>query len=593
MNKLLETEKKNSIIEDYLKNKFSIRELMKKYNLSNSYITDTLEKENVYIHTNDISKENIQKKGDLKKETNILKENSWQKYKKGNINKKEKDYNNKIAVCKKTGKKFKDTKNSSGALTEHIKKVYPHINIPSGFKRRKYKHINNKYWHEQFFHIKEKEKDNRSKLKCKYCNWETHDVINRTGSYTKHLEKYHKIDIQEHIKKYKEEEYLFKKHIKQKERKDILKKNNNGVKCKVCGKKLYQINNSHLKKHGLTVYEYKIKYEFNSITSKKTQEVLRNNIKNNQHKMITSFTSSFEKEVSNILKEDGIEHETKNKKLLNGLELDIVIHDKKIAIELNGNLYHSENYGGKNKQYHLNKTEKCNELGYYLIHIFEDEWKHKKSVVIQKLLHILKRKKKRTIGARKCKIKEISSLQKNNFLNKNHIQGEDKCQIKYGAFYNNELIGVMTFTNKRNMSEHKTYKNTWELSRYCICNDISCPGLASKMLKKFIKKNLPEKIISFADRRWTVNKENNLYTKLGFSFVRSIPPDYKYYNTKIDKYRRFHKFLFGKKFIKKKFPKIYSDKKTESMMMLEAGYDRIWDCGLFKYELKTKKNNEK
>ena len=37
--------------------------------------------------------------------------------------------------------------------------------------------------------------------------------------------------------------------------------------------------------------------------------------------------------------------------------------------------------------------------------------------------------------------------------------------------------------------------------------------------------------------------------------------------------------------LKKKFPQIYDNNKTEWEMMQELGYDRIWDCGKFKYEM--------
>jgi hypothetical protein len=111
-------------------------------------------------------------------------------------------------------------------------------------------------------------------------------------------------------------------------------------------------------------------------------------------------------------------------------------------------------------------------------------------------------------------------------------------------------------------------------------------GIASKLLSFFVKKYNPKSIISFADRRWTLDKCNNLYTNIGFELKNTLKPDYTYYNPKLDRFRRYHKFGFGKNSIKKKFPEIYSGEKTEWMMMQEAGYDRIWDCGKFCYELR-------
>jgi hypothetical protein len=50
-------------------------------------------------------------------------------------------------------------------------------------------------------------------------------------------------------------------------------------------------------------------------------------------------------------------------------------------------------------------------------------------------------------------------------------------------------------------------------------------------------------------------------------------------------YKRFHKFTFGKNNLKKKFQNIDLNK-SESTIMAELGYDKIWDCGLFKYQLR-------
>ena len=69
----------------------------------------------------------------------------------------------------------------------------------------------------------------------------------------------------------------------------------------------------------------------------------------------------------------------------------------KLAIEFNGSFWHStksflykhekiDSYFG----YHLNKTLKCNEKGYRLIHIWEDEWRNNSEEIKMKLEKILK-----------------------------------------------------------------------------------------------------------------------------------------------------------------------------------------------------------
>jgi len=240
---------------------------------------------------------------------------------------------------------------------------------------------------------------------------------------------------------------------------------------------------------------------------------------------------------------------------------------------------------GKNSTYHLNKTLECNKQGYKLIQIFEDEWELNKDLVKVKLKHLLNINDGIKIGGRNVIVKKIKSEDKINFLSKNHIQGVDKSTISYGAYYKNELVGVMTFNDKRNMT--KNNEGQFELSRYCTKQNYIIRGLASKMIKQFIIDYSPKTIISFADRRWTIDPEKNLYTNLGFKLISIIKPNYYYYNSKLNRYKRFHKFGFGKNNLKKRFPNLDYNK-TEKELITELGYDKIWDCGLFKYELMLK-----
>jgi hypothetical protein len=69
------------------------------------------------------------------------------------------------------------------------------------------------------------------------------------------------------------------------------------------------------------------------------------------------------------------------------LTTDIHIPSKNLSIEINGLYWHSELF--KDKNYHLNKTLKCKEIGIDLIHIWEDDWKNKKEIIKSILLNKL------------------------------------------------------------------------------------------------------------------------------------------------------------------------------------------------------------
>jgi len=74
----------------------------------------------------------------------------------------------------------------------------------------------------------------------------------------------------------------------------------------------------------------------------------------------------------------------KDRKILNGREIDIYLPDLKIGIEFNGLYWHSitEN---NDKKYHLSKYIQCKDKGILLIQIFEDEWKFYRKKVERRL----------------------------------------------------------------------------------------------------------------------------------------------------------------------------------------------------------------
>jgi len=486
-----------------------------------------------------------------------------------------------IAICKKTGKKFYDYRNISGAILEHVLEIYKNINIPkTKFLRKSIEYKTNKFWYDEYFTF-DYEKIKGIK-KCVYCDWVTEDTENKSGAYEKHLETIHGINLKEHTVSHPEENSYIRKRIYQDEEL---------ITCAICGEKMKVLSNTHLSQHNITSPEYKLKYNSKTVcpeTSTKLSKITTNSNKNSTFKK----TSKPENEIKDFLINNGIEISQSKRKELDGLEIDLINIENKIGIEFNGNLYHSEIYGKKTFNYHLNKTEIANENGYKLIHIFEDEWETKKDIVKNKLLHIFNKQNSEKIHARKCIIHEnINSDIKSEFLEKNHIQGNDKSIIILGAYYNNELVALMTFDNKRNLNREANHnENNYELKRFCIKNNYQITGIAAKLLSHFIKAYSPERIISFADRRWTLDKNDNLYTKLGFTLIEILKPDYTYYCSKVDRFKRHHKFGFGKSSIKERFPYVYNFNKTEWEMMQELGYDRIWDCGKFKYELLINKN---
>lgn len=482
-----------------------------------------------------------------------------------------------IAVCKSTGKRFKNVNNTTGGLTSHIVQIDPNVTVPKNpYQTKKFYLENNKTWFDDYFDFIEEEE--RPKRCCSLCNWETWDVDNKTGCFEVHIHDVHNITIHEYLKQFPDELQHHPNVIKYNKK----VKPQNHVKCEVCGGMYSMINDKHLKKHNMSLWEYKLKYPDNKITSEAYSEVLSENYNRHlKHKGLI-FRSKAELELEELLKEYNIEVETTNRGLLSGVEIDLFIPKASIGIEYNGLYYHTESKG-KDRNYHLNKTKAMNSVGVKLIHIFEDEWIYGKDIVVNKIKHLLNLNNSKKIFARKCKVVDINQKTKNSFLNDNHLQGADKSIISFGLEYEGDVVAVMTFDNKRSMNKGAE-EGEYELTRYAT--DMGCivVGGASKLLSHFIKTYNPQKIISFGDRRWVLDKDDNMYTKLGFRLTKIVKPDYKYFNSAVSRNKRLHKFGFGKNNLRKKYPNL-DFTKTESELTAELGYDKVWDCGLFKYEL--------
>ena len=264
-----------------------------------------------------------------------------------------------------------------------------------------------------------------------------------------------------------------------------------------------------------------------------------------------------------------------NRTILKGLELDVYIPSKKIAIEYDGLYWHSEE-NGKGANYHLNKTEMCAKQGIQLIHVFEDEWLEKPEIVKSRLMNILG-VTVNVIYARKCGVYVVNGGIAQKFLEGNHIQGRCKGMYHYGLYYDGELVSLMTFGKMRQQRKYHTdYDSCYELLRFCSKLNTNVVGAAGKLLKAFLRDLKPSEVISYADKRWS---QGNLYKQLGFEHTHNSRPNYFY----VVAQRRENRFKYRKGELVKEG---YDPNKSEREIMLERGIYRIYDCGTMVFKLK-------
>ena len=254
-------------------------------------------------------------------------------------------------------------------------------------------------------------------------------------------------------------------------------------------------------------------------------------------------------------------------------ELDIYIPGKKLAIEFDGLYWHSEKCG-KGRYYHLNKTLACERRGVRLIHVFEDEWLEKRELVKDRIRTIISGGETR-IYARKCEVREVGAREAGDFLDANHLQGSDHSSIRYGLYFEDELVSVMTFGKPR---FNKNYD--YELIRFASRLGIQVIGGASKLLSHF-KKRHSGSIISYADRRYSTG---GLYRALGFEKISESRPNYWW----VGQGTRLSRYQCQKRNLPKVLGDAFDESMSESENMAANGFCRMFDCGNLVYVLKRR-----
>lgn len=295
------------------------------------------------------------------------------------------------------------------------------------------------------------------------------------------------------------------------------------------------------------------------------------------HVRFSSNSSKYEQQLVEYIRSLGVDESdiiTGDRSILNGKELDIYIPSKRLAIEFNGNFWHSDIY--KHKKYHQEKTIAAFRNNIQLIHIFEYEWvdERKRSII----LNILKNKLSSTLGdivyAKRCYVDDIGSQECSEFLNINHLQDSANAAIRLGLYFDDELIGVMTFGKSRFNTSYQ-----YELIRLAWKSDIKVVGGAKKLFKYFICKYNPSSIISYCD----ISKFNGqVYFNLGFKPDKSefiTTPNYVWLNPLENKV--IHRYHTQKhKLIE---AGLGSPDMTESEIMESIGFIRVYDSGNAKF----------
>ena len=276
--------------------------------------------------------------------------------------------------------------------------------------------------------------------------------------------------------------------------------------------------------------------------------------------------SSGQYEVIGFLKELGVEYNINNRRLIAPQELDVVIPTKQIAIEYNGVYWH-DSFKQSSKDYHQKKTERCRDIGWQLIHIWEDEWLQKKDIVksiIRAKLGLCHR-----IYARQTEARRIEAQEARAFLEANHLHGFRHAQCHYGLYHDGQLLMVCSF------AKHASYE--WELARMAPQLNHTVVGGLSKLLAFFRKEQSPRTMMTYADADIS---DARGYLACGFRLLGMTSPSYWYVH---DSMKRYSRQQMQKSKLKTLLPADYDDALSEEAIILRSNqFFQIHNAGNLK-----------
>lgn len=334
------------------------------------------------------------------------------------------------------------------------------------------------------------------------------------------------------------------------------------------------------KKYNLNLQQFSSFEYLSSVCGKLSYDELSEEVFNNMPKMTiyrfferinyehspTTRGSVAQREILTFIESLGFKVKYNDRTIIKPLELDLVIEERKLAIEYNGMYFH------RNRKDSIDKTTMAKNNGYTLLHIFEDEWTFKKDIwksIIKYKLGVVESK----IAARKCIIRPVTLNHANEFLLDNHLQGAVSNGKGIGLFYKDQLISILVYGKSR------FKKDSYELFRFANKINTTVIGGFSKLLKH-LKSLINEDIYTYADLRYS---NGSLYSKHG-TFIHQTDIGY-FWIHKHNCLKRINRMSLQKH----KLREILSDKFDEALSEsenLEAnGYVKLYDCGHLLYKL--------
>ena len=244
-----------------------------------------------------------------------------------------------------------------------------------------------------------------------------------------------------------------------------------------------------------------------------------------------------------------------NKTVLKGKRYrpDVQLSERVFA-NADGLYWHSEKKKGR--RYHRELRVAFEDEGLRLLQFYEDEIRDKPDIV-KSIVDAILGKSPSRIYARKCEIKDISALEANDFLVKNHLMGPCKTARNMGLLNAGVLVHVFSY---------RVRKGYLEIVRSASTINTVIVGGFQKILKACQLKTHMRTVYTLVDLRYA---DGHSLEKAGFVPVKTYQ-QYQYTDGVNRKDKRVFRVKAGI---------------DETQAAADKGWYRIWDAGRRAYLL--------
>lgn len=279
--------------------------------------------------------------------------------------------------------------------------------------------------------------------------------------------------------------------------------------------------------------------------------------------------------------------------LPSGKELDIVVPDHHLAIEFNDIFSHSEeavvtvHRRPRPHSYHAAKTREAREQGYQLVHVWEDDWLHRRELVLRALAHRLHAVDRlpdvlpdinplacQRLYARNLTARRVHGGITRRFWQDNHLQGPVHCTLNVGLYDQDGVLRALLGVGRKNHGSRVSLPDrTWDIQRYATLGVIV--GGFTKLLAH------AETLVPVDT--WTSWNDNDIsdggmYQAAGFVVDKRQAPSYSYVGRKT-KWERVHRSTYTKQRFINDPDLTYQSGQTEHEAALANKLYRIYDAG--------------